>query len=156
MRSPALSALSSVFLVVALVMGCGSSDDETGESSAPGPASVDASPGSSESPGNGRVGDACSTDSDCSDPPNAECFKDQWSDFGTTFPNGYCTKGCIEDDIIEEGGGPTIDCGSGSCIQESGGMVTTAFCAKLCDSDTDCRVDEGYTCKVSTCTRSQP
>lgn len=134
----------TAIIVSLFAASCGSDDSETPSDS---PGAGDSDAGNDTSPGNGQVGDSCTTNLDCSDPPDAECLIDQWAAFGTTFPSGYCSKGCIEEDPIEEGGGPTIDCGTGSCIRESGGMITTAFCAKLCDGDSECRVDEGYACK---------
>lgn len=97
--------------------------------------------------GNGKVGDACAKDSDCTDPPDAKCFTTIGNaQVGTvTFPGGYCSKACSG-----EGGN---ECGtSGGCadIGSSGGgtTVTLSMCTAPCKTNTDCRTGDGYVCHV--------
>lgn len=93
------------------------------------------------------VGGACSQASGCSDPPDAECFTDEAAQFGIVYPNGYCSKACRAEE-----GEPDIDCGTGACITTGssggGGGQQRAFCAKQCTTDIECRMDEGYQCRM--------
>lgn len=99
------------------------------------------------STGGGKVGDACKTDSDCSDPPGAKCFTTVGSpQFGTvTFPGGYCSKDC--------GGDGGSDCGTtGGCTDfgSSSGQttMTLTMCTAPCKTNADCRTADGYHCQV--------
>jgi len=99
------------------------------------------------STGGGKVGDACKTDSDCSDPPDAKCFTTIGSpQFGTvTFPGGYCSKDC--------GGDGGNGCGtSGGCTDfgSSGGgtTLTLTMCTAPCKTNADCRTADGYRCQL--------
>ncbi len=101
------------------------------------------------STGGAKVGDACKTDSDCSDPPGAKCFTTVGDpQFGTvTFPGGYCSKDCSG-----TGDGGT-DCGaSGGCTDfgtSSGGKtITLTMCTAPCKTDSDCRTADGYHCNI--------
>jgi len=139
--------------------GC-DDDRGTGDAGGPGPG-VDAGPlGSSDSSvppgtdagtsstGGGAIGDACATDADCTDPPDAECFTTFENPFDgsiiASFPNGYCSKGC---ESVDDCGGGDVTCASGSM---SGGMSSTMFmyCAPTCGDASECRADEGYRCQM--------
>ena len=101
-------------------------------------------------PGTSKVGGPCANDSDCAEPPNAECFTTVGGGMFPTivFPGGYCSKACGHEDS------GTPDCGAeGGCAQLSmsgsgGGSVKMSFCAKGCKKNEDCRVSEGYTCRI--------
>lgn len=96
--------------------------------------------------GGGTIGDGCTSDDDCTDPPDAECF--QTIGGGPvptiTFPGGYCSKGCdtSEDDQC----GTTGGCASSGM---SGGRttITLTMCVAPCKDDTECRQAEGYVCR---------
>ena len=101
-------------------------------------------------PGTAKVGDPCARDEDCAEPPNAQCFTTVGGGMAPTvvFPGGYCSRGCGNEDAS------TPDCGaSGGCAQiglsgGGGGSATLSFCAKSCKKNEDCRVAEGYTCRI--------
>ena len=151
-RSAKGVARCASFLVVALAalglnLGCSSEKDG---------AKADASNQSFSDSGLGRVdamvsqstvGGSCSQANDCSDPPDADCFTDEAAQFGIVYPGGYCSKGCRA-----ERDEPAIDCGTGACITASstggGGSQQQSFCAKTCTTDDECRIDEGYRCKM--------
>lgn len=105
-------------------------------------------PGDGAAPGTAKVGEPCTRDEDCAEPPNAKCFTTVGGGFAptVTFPGGYCSRGCGN----EDSGSP--DCGEGGgCAQMglSGGMGSSqmSFCAKICKKNEECRVAEGYTCR---------
>lgn len=96
--------------------------------------------------GSKKIGEACTSDEQCTDPPDAECF----TTIGggpvpsVTFPGGYCSKAC-------DSGGDSDQCGaSGGCTTASvaGGMssVQLSICTAPCSSDAECRTAEGYKC----------
>jgi len=81
----------------------------------------------------GNVGDACSTPEDCSGIPaaNKQCLT-QIGSF-VTFEGGYCSASCTSDP----------ECGTdGKCVN----IILASYCLKACDSPTDCRTTENYTC----------
>jgi hypothetical protein len=100
--------------------------------------------------GTGKVGDPCQVDSDCAEPPSAKCFTTVGGGLAPTivFPGGYCSRGCGNEDA------GTPDCGEGGgCAQLSlggsgPGTASLRFCAKSCTKNDDCRVSEGYTCRI--------
>lgn len=121
--------------------GSGGSSGATGDSGSSGGSSGAASTGG------GKVGDACKTDSDCTDPPGAKCFTTVGSpQFGTvTFPGGYCSKDCSGD--------AGSDCGtSGGCMDfgsSSGNTtMTLTMCTAPCKTNADCRTADGYHCQL--------
>ncbi len=144
-------------LVLALV-GCGSSSDDgqdggpLGDGPTPG---VEAGGGGQDAggatvdtvdpipPRKGGIGATCSGDQDCTEPAGVECFETvpglvEW-------PGGYCSMGCGQEDDPECG--PGAGCMTGSSAS-GGPSVSFAFCAKQCKRSDDCRVREGYTCKI--------
>jgi len=155
MRCAVLSLLPMFLLV------CGCSDDRgSGDAGGPGPgldagpvAATDGGgvpPGTDAGPhstGGGAIGDRCTTDADCTDPPDAECFTRFENPFDGSvvaeFPNGFCSKGCESGDDCGTGG--EVTCASGG---SAGGGTTTMFmyCAPTCGDDSECRDDEGYRC----------
>jgi hypothetical protein len=125
--------------------GTGSGGSSSGGASSGGASSGGASSGGASSggaTGSGQVGDACTQNSDCADPPDAECFTTVGP---VTFPNGYCSKACDVNSSEEE-------CGSASCAASSlsggQGSVTVSMCVRFCESDAECRVAEGYHCQI--------
>lgn len=148
-----------------LVAACGSDDESSGPRETPSSGGSSSSGGSTSAGGSvaqggstaqggtsavggGKVGDACVTNEDCTDPPDAECF----TTIGggpvpeITFPGGYCSKACDTD-------GPDDQCGSnGACSSSgvSGGMssVNLTICLAFCSAPDQCRTDEGYQCAM--------
>ena len=98
--------------------------------------------------GQAEVGQACVTDQDCVEPPDATCFRTVGGGMASTiiFPNGYCSRACGGEDASSP------DCGQGGgCTQVTlfgSGTVQMTFCAKGCKKNEDCRVSEGYTCRI--------
>lgn len=90
----------------------------------------------------GAVGSACASDADCTEPPGATCQTMVGSGrFTYEFPGGYCSAECTA-------GSGSSECGEGAdCYSVGFGGFGFAFCAKMCRTDADCRVDEGYTCR---------
>lgn len=95
--------------------------------------------GDGERPGGGgRIGDACH-------PTNAPCAGEQsqclerlsLGGFITIpFEGGYCTQpGCSRNADCPEGSGCFRGIGSPACV-------------KLCEDNSDCRTDDGYTCSA--------
>lgn len=100
-------------------------------------------------PGAAKVGDPCTSDQDCVEPPQAQCFRTVGGGMvpSITFPGGYCSRGCGDEDA----GSP--DCGEGGGCAQLGlsggrGSVTMSLCAKGCKKNEDCRAAEGYTCRI--------
>ena len=96
--------------------------------------------------GSGGVGDPCTVDTDCVDPPDLMCMRDGVA--GVSFPGGFCTKACGEGEDP-----PPDECGSeGVCatLSMSGGGIGVSgqFCTTSCESTADCRASEGYTCRT--------
>lgn len=97
----------------------------------------------------GETGDPCTTNSDCKGVPGGECFQkiDPQPAFGfpgMTWPGGYCSKGCTDEDQ---------NCGEvGQCQQSGSGGGQSSwkmhYCAKSCQQDSECRVAEGYKCQI--------
>jgi hypothetical protein len=79
------------------------------------------------------IGSACTADaptsSVCGSFPTYFCDADH--------PGGYCKKSCHKD----------ADCPAGS-VCAGAGMVSPGECHKSCAGAADCRVNEGYVCKV--------
>lgn len=97
-------------------------DDHPGD---PGPdtAQMDVFPG-------GVVGKSCQKSSDCRN--------DQWTGSCLDWKKGYCAvKGC------GEGG---VTCPEGALCM--GVSLDQPTCVKACEGDGDCRIDDGYACKV--------
>lgn len=103
----------------------------------PAPVPTDAAVGPTRA---GAVGSGCETDADCTEPAGARCETSfGGGGFGVELPGGYCTADC-------EGPGDT-SCGAGSeCFSVGFGGFGFSLCVKACDSNDDCRADEGYTC----------
>lgn len=99
----------------------------------------------------GRIGDACETDADCTEPAGAECFTTIENPLTggvvANFPNGMCSLPC---DPMGDGS----ECGEGDVVcastSMSGGMSssTLTLCLPSCQGPADCRVDEGYGCQM--------
>lgn len=139
------SPVSTVCPWLALVLAFGACSSEPAR---PGPtdastiaddaAPVDSAvpdPGAPAAPG--ELGGACCVQDACDEVvsctyPMGACHEDSW---GT--PGGMCTVWCEapDDPVCPEGSrcGCTPDAGPCACIYD-------------CDSDDDCRVDEGYRC----------
>lgn len=84
-------------------------------------------------PGEGEVGDACTSADDCGAYPASakQCMTDLMGFI--TFEGGYCTASCTS----------AADCGDGAnCVN----VMIASFCLKLCDSNSDCRMGENYEC----------
>ena len=85
--------------------------------------------------GVGLIGDACSNNSDCD--PSLYCE--------LVFTGGYCTSNCASAVPCPEGG-------TCFCLSDSGFGCDYSICLDQCETDADCRVDEGYVCDVdNTC-----
>ncbi|MFT5430284.1 MAG: hypothetical protein ACI9OJ_000957, partial [Myxococcota bacterium] len=90
-------------------------------------------PGTPSNPptADGGVGDACSSDTDCKD-PGAICIGYLVNGQPTGFVNGYCL---------------IVSCTPTSCPPGSKCFTSLGTaCVATCESATDCRSDEGYTC----------
>ncbi len=89
----------------------------------------------------GAVGSACASDADCTEPAGSTCYTMVGSGgFGFTFPGGSCSAMCTP-------GSGSSECGAGAdCFSVGFGGFGSAFCAKTCTSDADCRTDDGYSC----------
>lgn len=78
------------------------------------------------------IGDSCGASTDCDVNGTRTCDLAQ--------PGGYCTvRGC---DV------GTCPAGEATCVQfrSDEPRLTDSFCMYSCDSDSDCRDDEGYRC----------
>lgn len=91
----------------------------------------------------GAVGSACAMDGDCTEPPGSTCqTMVGMGGFSYEFPGGYCTHTCTA-------GSGSSECGAGAdCYSVGFGGFGSAFCAKTCTSNADCRESEGYTCQM--------
>lgn len=152
-----LTRAASVFLALALAT-CDGGGSPAGDGSTTGDGALteagsppgDGSTSGESVAGTAKVGEPCTKDSDCAEPPNAECFTTVGGGFAPTivFPGGYCSKGCGQEDS------GTPDCGAeGACAQLSmsgsgGASMMMSFCAKACKKHEDCRASEGYTCRI--------
>ena len=168
------SAVLLVLLAPCVALACGSDDDgrtplepESGGNTSRTDASSSASSsgddgGTSATPGakgDGKVGSACSETSDCDATLDLECLTEippvpAVGFPGMTFPGGMCTRRCGEpnpDSTNPEDRELSTDCGpSAICVQSSqargGGSITMQMCLRKCESPSDCRTDEGYSC----------
>ncbi|MBI3200828.1 MAG: hypothetical protein HYZ29_04725 [Myxococcales bacterium] len=141
-----------------LLLGCSASDGAGGSGGASGSAGQGAAAsggsgggsgggGSGAAPnGGGEIGDACSTNADCTAVPGSECF----TTIGggpvptVTFPGGFCSKACDTQSTEKECGEKA---GCASVGQSGGGMSTTlTLCSPPCANDGECRQAEGYKC----------
>lgn len=95
------------------------------------------------------IGEACTSDDQCTDPPDATCFRDVENPFTGnveySFPNGFCSKPCEESE--ECGSNENAACASLSS-SGGGGGTTFQFCTVGCSDPSGCRTDEGYQCMV--------
>jgi hypothetical protein len=138
-------------LLILLLAGCNNGGTPSGDGKlGDGRASRDGLARSTDGKktGTGKVGDPCVRDEDCADPPDAQCFTTIGGGMAPkiTFPGGYCSKACDTD-------GGTPDCGTvGGCstVGMSGGgtTATLTMCTRGCTKPEECRVAEGYSCKV--------
>ncbi|MFO0572071.1 MAG: hypothetical protein U0263_40990 [Polyangiaceae bacterium] len=102
--------------------------------------------GSGATTGKGEIGDACTTNADCTAVPGSECYTTVGGGPAPTinFPGGFCSKVC-DVNSSEKECGEIAGCSS---IGASGGRVsaTLTMCSPPCANDTECRVAEGYKC----------
>lgn len=80
----------------------------------------------------GATGDGCGGPNDCMLVPTDErqCLTEL---FSYLFPGGYCSASCST----------SMECGPGaSCVD----IIMDSLCFRDCFGDSDCRIDEGYTC----------
>lgn len=88
------------------------------------------------------IGDQCTLSTDCSVQGTRIC--------DTTQPNGYCTiipctgNSCPDHAACVEIGASVPGCPYDDYAAPS--RVGTAMCLKSCNSDSDCRQNDGYTC----------
>ncbi|MFK7990512.1 MAG: hypothetical protein AB8I08_31110 [Sandaracinaceae bacterium] len=151
-----------LLLVLTLALSAGCDDDRTGGTDGGPTPSADSGldggatgtdaggTGTDAGPvGGGGIGDPCSSDAQCTDPPDATCFTEIMNPFtGATiasYPNGFCSKGCEASE----------DCGSSeraTCVSQGssggGGGSSSMTCTLSCESDADCRQAEGYRCQT--------
>ncbi|MCA9605402.1 MAG: hypothetical protein KC619_07395 [Myxococcales bacterium] len=148
----------AILAVCALsIAGC-ADDRGTGDAGGGPPPGADASvatdgatpgPDAASPPGGGGIGDPCTTNADCTDPPDAECFTVIENPISggvvAEFPGGFCSRGC--EGIEDCGGGADVTCASSS---SSGGGSSTSlmYCTIACSGPEDCRASEGYTCQT--------
>jgi hypothetical protein len=140
-RGLALSALLCL-------LSCGNGSPRPGDGRSLGDgAKVDGSRGDGSGAG-GPIGSPCTRHEDCTEPAGAGCLQTLGGGLVPTmsFPGGYCAKPCESD-----GGLP--DCGTGAtCVgftSSLGGPTTSMrLCAKKCSRDEECRVAEGYVCRM--------
>jgi hypothetical protein len=98
----------------------------------PDPDAVD-TPAEEIEPGEGEVGDPCTSVADCGDYPATarQCMTDLMGFI--TFEGGYCSATCTS----------ATECGDGAnCVN----MMIVSYCLKECDSNSDCRMSEHYEC----------
>lgn len=90
------------------------------------------------------IGSACAESDECGSEDNHKCLEEisVLSFFTVAFPGGMCTSSCTSD----------ADCPDDSaCLKDFG----TPGCMPLCNSVSDCRGSEGYTCGKSPSPGSQ-
>jgi hypothetical protein len=143
--SRCLRFVSSLFLsALFLNFACGS---DSGDSEPqPKPGSADAASTvepDAEPSGTAKVGDACSKTSDCDASLQLQCITDELQPVGLNFNGGYCTKECFDN---------PGECGEGAVCAEigssgNGGSATAKVCVRTCEELSDCRPNEGYTCR---------
>lgn len=152
---------SAAVAIGLLALSCSASDGAGGGSGASGSGASGGGGGTSGSGGSGtgatgaggsgavaggQIGDACQTNDDCTNPPDAEC----WTTIGggpvpeITFPGGFCSKAC-------DANGPDGQCGdeagcSTTSVSGGQGSVQLSMCSPPCSSDAECRQAEGYKC----------
>lgn len=87
-------------------------------------------------PAGARVGDPCLSMAACTASlgPSGYCLTDSGSSL--CFPGGYCSVLC----------GLDHDCGEDSDCHDVPGWGDMQFCMKRCESLSDCRTLEGYSC----------
>lgn len=93
--------------------------------------------------GGRSVGADCTSDDECTDPADAECFTGMFG--SVSWPGGFCSKACDPDAGGEQCGTEGICVSAGS--SGGGSSISGMFCTTACDSDADCRSGEGYTCR---------
>lgn len=79
--------------------------------------------------GDGEVGAACSTSSDCQGDLYCEPI----------FVGGYCTQDCSVGSVCPAGS----EC---YCLEDASGACDYLICLATCQDDVECRSDEGYIC----------
>lgn len=85
-------------------------------------------------PGNGRIGDPCTQDSDCGEGLHPVCFRDAIPGLtGAATGGGYCSARC---------GSSQYDCGGDAQCTFFG--FTEPYCFRPCHAPSDCRA--GYAC----------
>ncbi len=145
------------WLCLGCLMACGSdsrrgSTDSGNAIDAPGTDStvaMDVSSADVTTSGGREIGDPCTDDSECTNPPDAVCFTRIENPFNgqviASYPGGFCSKGCEN----------TADCGTGdnvTCVSQSssggGGGSSSMTCTISCESDAECRQSEGYRCQM--------
>jgi len=88
------------------------------------------------------IGDRCTLSTDCSVQGNRLC--------DTSQPNGYCTltpctaNSCPDNAACVEIGASVPGCAYDDYAAPS--RVGTSMCLKTCNSDSDCRQSDGYSC----------
>ena len=96
--------------------------------------------------GKGEIGDACSTNADCTAVPGSECYTTIGGGPVPTisFPGGFCSKVC-DINSSEKECGEIAGC---SQVGASGGRISTTLtmCSPPCANDGECRASEGYKC----------
>ncbi len=152
------SGVTIALVAVVLLPACSASSGSgsTGGSGASAGSAAGASGGSGGTSSGGAsgaaagsrtVGEPCTSNEQCTDPPDAECY----TTIGggpvpsITFPGGYCSKPCD--------GNTDGECGTeGGCVQSSfsggQGSVTLSICASGCATNAECREAEGYQCQL--------
>lgn len=95
--------------------------------------------------GGRAIGDPCSSDDECTEPLDAQCFTESVG--SVSWPNGFCSKPCGAEDAPDDECGPVAGCAT---LSSSGGgsSMSGQFCTPPCESDADCRSDEGYRCQL--------
>ena len=89
------------------------------------------------------IGDKCTVSTDCSVQGDRLC--------DTSQPDGYCTElncrgnDCFDDAVCVLFGSALPGCAYDDRAGNQGSRVARSFCAKFCDSNSDCR-DEYYVC----------
>jgi hypothetical protein len=108
-----------------------------------------ASEADSPAHGAGRIGDPCTSDSDCGEGAHPTCFVDHVSGLAAAkTAGGYCSSPC---------GKGTADCGVGTAQCMWFGFTPGPYCFQSCAAASDCRT--GYACLAwmgHACFPSQP
>ena len=105
------------------------------------------------------IGESCANDDACR---GRYCAEERNGSNPTGFNSGYCYGNCIlplgynNNNFFAGEALPTGTCPAGNVCFPNGGITEgdLGVCFQECDSNSDCRVDEGYECQQAFATQS--